>query len=104
MATYSYKALNASGQTIKGEVEASSSDDAISKLRAQGNFLTEPPREKGVKKVKAKAGGGTATAVATATAAKAAEEMAAFAPKKKKKKSLNEISFSVGKVSRKHLT
>jgi type IV pilus assembly protein PilC len=104
MPTYSYKALNASGQTIKGEVDAASSDEAISKLRAQGNFLTEPPREKGVKKAKAKAGGGTATAVATAAAAKAEAEMAAFAPKKKKKKGINEISFNIGKVKRKVLT
>jgi type IV pilus assembly protein PilC len=96
MPTYSYKALNASGQTIKGDVEAASSDEAISKLRAQGNFLTEPPREKGVKKTKAK--GGAAAATATAE-----QQMASFAPKKKKK-GINDITFTVGKVSRKHLT
>ena len=96
MPTYSYKALNASGQTIKGDVDAASSDEAISKLRAQGNFLTEPPREKGVKKTKAKGAAATATAAAE-------QQMAIFAPKKKKK-GINDITFTIGKVSRKHLT
>ena len=91
MPTYSYKALNASGQTIKGDVDAASSDEAISKLRAQGNFLTEPPREKGVKKTKAKAG------------APPEPQLASFVPRKKKK-GINDITFTIGNVSRKHLT
>ena len=96
MPTYAYKALNAAGQTIKGEIEAGSSDEAMTKLRSQGNFLTEPPRERGAKKVK---GGGTATATAAAP-----NMPQAAAPIKKKKKSINEISFTIGKVPRKVLT
>ena len=98
MPTFSYKGLNASGQTIKGDVEAASSDEAISKLRAQGNFLTEPPREKGVKKAKA----GKAPAAGTATKEQQ-QQLSSFAAPKKKK-GINDITFTIGKVSRKHLT
>ena len=98
MPTFSYKGLNASGQTIKGDVEAASSDEAISKLRAQGNFLTEPPREKGVKKAKA----GKAPAAGTATKEQQQQLSSFSAPKKKK--GINDITFTIGKVSRKHLT
>jgi type IV pilus assembly protein PilC len=48
MATFMYEALNSVGQSVKGEIEAGSSEDAIAKVRAMGNFPT---------KIKEKAGG-----------------------------------------------
>lgn len=48
MATFAYEAMNSVGQPVKGEVEASSSDEAIAKVRGMGNFPT---------KIKEKAGG-----------------------------------------------
>ena len=83
MATYTYQALNASGKTQKGTVEASSSEEAIQRIKAQGYFPTsvQPQKEK-----KAKG------------AAAAAE---AGAKKKKKKKG---GGIAIGRVKAKHLT
>ncbi|NLE30249.1 MAG: type II secretion system F family protein [Phycisphaerae bacterium] len=47
MATYLYEAMNAAGQEVKAEIEAASTEEAISRIREQGLFPT---------KVKAKAG------------------------------------------------
>jgi type IV pilus assembly protein PilC len=69
MATYTYQALNASGKTQKGTVEATSSEEAIQRIKAQGYFPTsvQPQKEKkakgaaadvGAKKKKKKKGGG----------------------------------------------
>ena len=82
MATYTYQALNASGKTQKGTVEASSSEEAIQRIKAQGYFPTsvQPQKEK-----KAKGAG-----------AEAAE--------KKKKKKKKGGGFAIGKVKAKHLT
>ena len=41
MATFTYEAMNSVGQPVKGEVEASNSEDAIAKVRAMGNFPTK---------------------------------------------------------------
>ncbi len=41
MPTYTYEAMNSVGQPVKGDVEATSSDDAIAKVRAMGNFPTK---------------------------------------------------------------
>ncbi len=48
MATFQYEAMNSVGQPVKGEVDATSSEEAIAKVRAMGNFPT---------KIKEKAGG-----------------------------------------------
>lgn len=73
MATYTYQALNASGKTQKGTVEASSSEEAIQRIKSQGYFPTSVQAqkekksaakgEKGAKsttKKKKKSGGGIA--------------------------------------------
>ncbi|MCR9076146.1 MAG: type II secretion system F family protein [bacterium] len=80
MATYTYQALNASGKTQKGTVEATSSEEAIQRIKAQGYFPTsvQPQKEK-----KAKGAAAESTT------------------KKKKKKG---GGFAIGKVSAKHLT
>lgn len=82
MATYTYQALNASGKTQKGTVEASSSEEAIQRIKAQGYFPTsvQPQKEKKPK--------GAAAAEAST--------------KKKKKKKGGGIA--IGKVKAKHLT
>ena len=65
MATYAYEAMNREGQAVKAEVEALSSEDALSKIRNLGLFPTRI-REKGGKKTaaatgkKKKGGGGIA--------------------------------------------
>lgn len=48
MATYSYQALNASGKTQKGTIEAASSEEALQRIKAQGYFPTsvQPVKEK----------------------------------------------------------
>lgn len=48
MPTFSYEAMNKVGQPVKGTVEATSSEEAIAKVRAQGHFPT---------KIKAASGG-----------------------------------------------
>ena len=49
MATYVYEAMNSVGQPVKGEVDAATSEDAIAKVRAMGNFPTKI-KEKGGKR------------------------------------------------------
>ncbi|RMH29893.1 MAG: type II secretion system F family protein [Planctomycetota bacterium] len=82
MPTFVYQALNASGKTQKGTIEAASSEEALQKIKSQGYFPTsvQPQKEK-----KAKTKG-------------AAAESAS----KKKKKKGGGISF--GRVKPKHLT
>ena len=55
MASYVYEAMNRDGQAVKAEVEALSSEDALSKIRNLGLFPTRI-REKGGKKTAATAG------------------------------------------------
>jgi type IV pilus assembly protein PilC len=61
MPTYAYEAMNSSGQEVKDEVEAATSEEAIAKIRGKGFFPTKV-REKSVKKTtkKRSAGGDTA--------------------------------------------
>ena len=47
MPTYAYEAMNASGKTQKGTIDASSSDDAIMKLRSDGLYPTNVREQKG---------------------------------------------------------
>ena len=46
MATFTYEAMNQAGQEVKDELEALSSEDALSKIRNLGYFPTRI-REKG---------------------------------------------------------
>src|SRR5271170_3411562 len=91
MATFQYEALNAAGQSIKAELEAGSSDEAISKIKSQGYFPMKI-REKAAKRKK---GADTPEAMAA--------EMTTSSTKKKKK-SFGEISINIGRVSQKLLT
>src|ERR1700683_2582402 len=81
MPTYAYEAMNSSGQEVKDEVEAATSEEAIAKIRGKGFFPTKV-REKAVKKQakKKSAGGDTA-------------------PLQKKRK----MAISIGGVPRKQL-
>ena len=49
MPTFQFKAMNSVGQVVKGEIEAGSSEEAISKIRGQGNFPTEVKERAGKK-------------------------------------------------------
>ncbi len=55
MSTYAFEAMNSSGQEVKDEIEAGSSEEAISKIRSKGYFPTRV-REKSAKKKVAKKG------------------------------------------------
>ncbi len=81
MPTFAYEAMNASGQEVKAEVEAASSEEAIQKIRGMGQYPTKV-RERAAKKVVKKKGG-----------AAAAE---GFTPKRK-------MPLAIGGVSRKQL-
>jgi type IV pilus assembly protein PilC len=78
MATYAFEAMNSSGQEVKDEIDAGSSEEAIAKIRAKGFFPTKV-REKAAKKKVGK---------------KAAAE--SLAPKRK-------MPISIGGVPRKQL-
>ncbi|MDZ4753938.1 MAG: type II secretion system F family protein [Phycisphaerae bacterium] len=84
MPTYAYEAMNSSGKSQKGTIEADTSEDAIKRIRTQGFFPTS------VREQKVKGGGGDAKGAAPREALK-----------KKKKGSLN-IAF--GGVSLKKMT
>jgi len=49
MATYAFVAMNSSGQEVKDEIEANTSEEAIAKIRGKGFFPTKV-REKAAKK------------------------------------------------------
>src|SRR3982750_4794481 len=49
MPTYAFEAMNSSGQEVKEELEAASSEEAIAKIRGKGYFPTKV-REKAAKK------------------------------------------------------
>lgn len=49
MATYAFEAMNSSGQEVKDEIDAASSEEAIAKIRQKGFFPTKV-REKAAKK------------------------------------------------------
>src|SRR5579859_5913216 len=53
MPTYVYQAMNSSGQEVKDEIEASTQDEAIAKIRNKGQFATKI-KEKAAKKKVAK--------------------------------------------------
>lgn len=82
MPTFAYQALNASGKTEKGMIEAASSEEALQRIKAQGYFPTSVQQQKD-KKSKTKTG----------------EEVGATSKKKKKGGGL-----SFGGVNAKQLT
>ncbi len=79
MPLYAFEAMNSSGQEVKDEIEASTSDEAIKKIRSKGFFPTKV-REKAQKKA----------------ARKKKEEEVVSGPKRK-------MPMSIGGVSRKQL-
>ncbi len=68
MPTYTYEAMNSVGQPVKGEVDAASSEDAIAKVRAMGNFPTKI-KERAGKKTGAKTGAAGGAGVAASKGA-----------------------------------
>jgi len=52
MPTYAFEAMNSSGQEVKDEVEASTSEEAIAKIRGKGYFPTKVREKAAKKKVK----------------------------------------------------
>ncbi|MCD4826028.1 MAG: type II secretion system F family protein [Phycisphaerae bacterium] len=65
MAVFQYEAMNSVGQSTKGSVEAGSSEEAIAKIRAMGNFPTKIKERSGGK------GGGKKSSAARGPAAPA---------------------------------
>ncbi|MGB8225373.1 MAG: type II secretion system F family protein [Sedimentisphaerales bacterium] len=47
MPVFQYEALDSKGQEVKGQIEALSGDEALSKIRNMGYFPTKPPKPKG---------------------------------------------------------
>jgi|SwirhisoilCB1_FD_contig_71_907202_length_1600_multi_2_in_0_out_0_1 type IV pilus assembly protein PilC len=54
MPMYAYEAMNSSGQEVKDEVEATSSEEAIAKIRGKGYFPTKVREKAGKKKASKK--------------------------------------------------
>ncbi len=68
MATFQYEAMNSVGQAVKGTVDATSSEEAISKVRAMGNFPTKIRERSSKSRKSAKAVAGAPVAAAAAGA------------------------------------
>lgn len=49
MGTFQYEAMNSSGQTVKGTVDAANSDEAITKIKQMGNYPTKVKERSGGK-------------------------------------------------------
>lgn len=47
MPVFQYEALDSNGQEVKGQVDALSGEEALSKIRNMGYFPTKPPKAKG---------------------------------------------------------
>src|SRR5437867_3090431 len=83
MPTYAYVAMNSSGQEVKEEVDAGSSEEAIAKIRSKGYFPTKVKEKAAKKSAKKKGKGGP-------------EEAGPVAAKRK-------MPISIGGVPRKQL-
>ena len=59
MSTYQYEAMNSVGQAVKGEVNAGSSEEAVSKVRGMGHFPTKIKERSDRKSSSAGAGAST---------------------------------------------
>src|SRR4051794_37687056 len=57
MPTYAYEAMNASGQEVKDQIEAGSSEEAIAKIRSRGQYPTKVREQAAKKRVQKKKGG-----------------------------------------------
>ena len=93
MPTFQYEALNEAGKPVKNTISASTTEEAIARIRSQGFFPTSV-REQKVKKAKtpgSPAPGGKSAAPRTAAAAG-------------QKKKFSEMSINIGGVSGKQLT
>ncbi len=86
MPTYVFEAMNEAGKPKKGTINASSSDDAIARIRSQGLFPTSVREQK----TKAKTSTGSSGAAAAGTV--------------KKKSSGGSMQINIGGVSTKDLT
>src|SRR5436305_1245409 len=62
MATFAFEAMNTSGQEVKEEIEANSSEEAIAKIRGKGYFPTKVREKAAKKKVMKKGDTGTGVA------------------------------------------
>ncbi|MAX27145.1 MAG: pilus assembly protein PilC [Phycisphaeraceae bacterium] len=85
MPTYVYEALNDAGKPEKGTITAANSEDAIARIRSKGHFPTSVREQKVRKKSGGSSGGSSSKG-------------------KGGKKSMNEITITIGGVSKKHLT
>src|SRR5258708_7884634 len=56
MPTYAYEAMNASGQEVKDQIEAGSSEEAIAKIRSRGQYPTKVREQAAKKRVQKKKG------------------------------------------------
>lgn len=77
MPTYQYEAMNSVGQVVKGDVNAGSSEEAVSKVRGMGHFPTKIKERAG-----RKSSSGAAAATAAGTKAPARRRTAGRVPKK----------------------
>jgi len=60
MPTFQYEAMNSSGQTVKGTIDADTSEEAVAKIRSMGNFPTKLKERTGKGRSAAAASGGKA--------------------------------------------
>ncbi len=58
MPTFQYEAMNAAGQEVKAEIEANTSDEAITRIRSQGYFSDQGTGKVGQERQKGGGGGG----------------------------------------------
>jgi len=65
MPSYKYEAMNASGQEVKDEVQAPSSEEAVTKIRNLGLFPTKISEKAAARRVQAAAGPGAQKKVST---------------------------------------
>jgi type IV pilus assembly protein PilC len=83
MPTFTFEAMNSSGQEVKDDIDAASSEEAIQKIRAKGYFPTKVKEKAASKKAAKKKSAPT-------------EEMEAITPKRK-------MPFAIGGVPQKQL-
>ncbi len=75
MATYHYEAMNSVGQVVKGDVDAGSSEEAVSKVRGMGHFPTKIKERSGRKTASATVAAGPAATTRRRTAGKVSKKL-----------------------------
>ncbi len=88
MPSFQYEALDEAGKPQKGTISATTSDEAIARIRSQGYFPTSVREQKA--RNKQKGGGGSSASTKRASSAK--------------KKNWTELSINIGGVGNKQLT